>query len=1243
MALLVALGHPILAATVERWISFDAPLINGIDGTANDGRDEIHAAPFTLLRVNEWLVPSSVLNDLTIRFIPSAVPLNNGWDGESTEGGSANYHFQITGSGGVERIVIQGDSARKVRLVGDTRYGYRPVLRLVKSTGSGGWLGDSPKHDVLLNTYPSFVDPNFYSTHAYLERIELENFVLDGDFEAQGAFASTANLGGYKSSALAVAARTGSIRNVAVRRFGSVGRTPVPYFPNYSAGTEAFPVSVMTKADDKLDPAHWNPYPWLIEDIEVSDFRSIHGGYGTMIMPLVADYDAVPADGSNPKPVVVVRRSRVLNNSGAIAFGTAGRNSTTTVPGYSSTRIRWEDNVVLNSGTALNTDTAYMHWLTLCRNVFLDILDGFKMGSAGISTAGQPPHRNYLIENNLIRLRGRWNAPIYRAWDETTNGVDASNPNLALGRPYSTKANVLLLDGRAGNVTFQNNRITTWPLNSSQNLFFLPSPGVVPTAEFRVVWEIPSDVFIDSLWDYRSRWPSSGVTLQNNDLSTKALEFGAGTIANPVNNVAFLAESATAIGTHAGSYSPGYQDLKVPSEMLKVAGNYVFVPQGRTERVQTEFDDQDQLQTVWETVLGTCSLAGTTVSGKVRLMKHGLPGTPAPGTSTPPDLGVRIGAEAVADGAIVTDPIYNAVTVTTDANGVAVFSINLIAALGSSIPPHAVIRLKAWYDHNSPTGPSAFDARVHAWSSLAIPLGTYVTVASSPDVGDDKNTVAAKRAKFRIQRTSSPGTSLAVRVQLMDTGILRPGDNANLTATYGTSSLYDYYLLGGGWPSGAISLNSPQWVTIPSGSDFVELTVVPIADNVTEANVVRLEVLPDLPALGDYSTGASTKVDVTIYDGPEWTIYELRTDNLGSNSTMSSYAYGLNNVNGSTQPRVAGSATYSSGGGYATSGGSWLLPNTSTFSPAYFPTYYGISTSPAKLVGIQGNNAVTVLPDTTLFTTLPALGSPSGARGISGSGQYVAGFSTFPDLITFNPEPKAVVWIDGAVRNLHQNLNDAITDYGDARGVNSFGEVVGQVRFVSFLGLQGFRTKVGGDYIQQASDELPQPGSSFDVTTLANSISEEGIAVGFYKGSAASYKVAAYWGSRQGASYNPQGVSVGNWYPLPPQFPAQDLLGEALGIARVGTADWIVGWSGSSDALPPPPASPPSNPSTKAVVKKSLGGAWLNMNDKFLVHGLTGWDLKIARAVNTSGHIVGNGTLNGNVRGFLLIPRTQSQ
>lgn len=185
------------------------------------------------LWANDWL-GNGALTDLTINFIQPADP--------------ENTPFIVTGPTDQERIVIAAAGAvRTIKLVGyltDTSKP-RPILRLKKlNTHPGaGWLGTSPKEHPLITT-ANFrsTDPQ-YPQH-YLERVEIENLVLDGDFEAQGGFSSAANLAGYKNYAIRIASRTGRIKNVAVRRFGVVGEAPVSYFPNEAQGTETFPVTV---------------------------------------------------------------------------------------------------------------------------------------------------------------------------------------------------------------------------------------------------------------------------------------------------------------------------------------------------------------------------------------------------------------------------------------------------------------------------------------------------------------------------------------------------------------------------------------------------------------------------------------------------------------------------------------------------------------------------------------------------------------------------------------------------------------------------------------------------------------------------------------------------------------------------------------------------------------------------------------------------------------------------------------
>jgi hypothetical protein len=1238
--------------------------------------------------------------DLTIFFVPSNIPALEGIDGESPA--AAVHHFEITGSQFNERLLVfngtvaNGTVARKVRLVGlpHPSAGYRPVLRLKKSP-YGGWLNGTG-HDWLLQTYPGRGSVG----EAYLEYMEVKDLVLDGDFDAQGTYASAANLSGYKSFAMDLGARTGLIENVLVRRFGSVGEVPGNYFN--AAGTEAFPITVWTRANDKVTAgpqSDWNAprnYPWLIQKTEVSDFRTIHGGYATLLMPVVQEKVAdVPANGSNPPPapVIAVRQCQVRpGNSGVIATGTAAsgtyqypdpNDSSKTLTGYyQSDRILWEDNVILNTGVGLNTDTGGINWLTIRRNVFLDVYQGFNLGQPDVGRTAPANHHHYTIEQNLIRLRGQLNWANYRNWNATSTGVIATDPNLALGRLYAQPSQGMIINGRASYITFQDNRLTTWPVNGADNRFFWPSLGTAPaTPQYRVVWSLPPNTFIDTVVDVRNRFPSSFVTFQNCHRSTKAMEFGDGPIADPLVPAGnpptenFLAAFPQApldppppspfnAYPYTGSYSHGYQDLKTPPEAAKNGQNqYIFVParNARTERVQSVYNETTgQLESIYEIILGECSISGNTVSGSIRLMKHSLPGTAAPGTTAFANWGLRIKAEVSVDGTPFLPQIDGASDF-TDSNGVLTFNNLDLKGPGATtpLPNHAVVRLKAWFDHAQPDGPSSDLPRedVDAWSSLEISNGTTVEVVATPDVADDKNTTAGKRAKFRVRRNANANgnwTGLPaqnVRVQLVDTGLLRPTDNANLTASYGATA--DYYLTGGGisWPT-ASGLPAAQTVTIPANEEFTELTVVPIADNKTEANVIRLQVLPDSTAANanspTYSVGTSRQADVAIYDGPEFTLYELadnRWTPLNLNwSIANTVATGINSA---ASPQVSGWADhiappYSTPGGYWQT--SWGAINDiwNVRGGGYSPQPYGIANS-GMMVGIIPYVSPTRgfwRSGVTEQQLGPTAGGNSGAYGLNpgatAAAHYIAGFSPV------NRVRKPVVWINNIIRNLSQTLANPATFTGEARGVNDAGHVVGTAQFTSGGFSRPFRSKAAGDYLQASSDELPVPAGAADQSGIANAVSAEGVAVGSFKFDAISLKMAAYWPARPVASANPQGTTLASWYPpgKPPNpyNNTADALSEALGIARISGVDWIVGWSGSSET------SPSSwNPNIKATLKKSSNSTWLDLNDKYLVHGTTGWALKRATAVNTQGYIVGNGLLNSSPRGFLLVPRTIGQ
>lgn len=475
-----------------------------------------------------------------------------------------------------------------------------------------------------------------------------------------------------------------------------------------------------------------------------------------------------------------------------------------------------------------------------------------------------------------------------------------------------------------------------------------------------------------------------------------------------------------------------------------------------------------------------------------------------------------------------------------------------------------------------------------------------------------------------------------MQVKVVPSGLTRPTSaGGSLDATYGTTGTADYYFSGGlastdSWTGYAVG--QTKTVVIPPESESVAISVVTRADNLTEQNVVTMELVPGSAYAVD---PANLRAQVLIFDGPEFTLYELADSRWGSPDW--SYANTMaTGINGAASPQVSGWAnhiipSYSTVGGFWQSTWGSINDLWSVRNGGTSPLPYGIANS-GMLVGISGTRAFRRFGSTT--TLLPPTTGTSGAYGVNPGGtdtsHYIVGFSPAAG------ESRPAVWVNGGnPRDLLQNLPGG--GPGIARAVNDAGEVVGTAQLIPGQISQPFRSKAGAAFLG-AGDELPAPAGAFDSSGVANAVSVGGGAGGWFRlNEFQNPKVATYWAPRSGNNPNGSGKNLSRWVP-PTPGPA-DKLSEALGVAQVNGTDWSVGWSGDDETLSA------SNSKLKAVFMKGVGNppVWRDLNDRHFTHGMTGWSLKKATAVNAQGWIVGNGFLNGTARGFLLVPRAAGQ
>jgi hypothetical protein len=547
---------------VEYWVSPSAPN----NGT---GANEQNPAPFNPQTLNSEKLGANGPTHFRLRFLPGDYFVSHTlWIDEGA------------GGPGTRTVEFIGPAAGNPPA--------RLILNAYPAPAPGQHWDSGTAHHWLIRTAAS---ANGY-LH-YLNHVVVANLTLDGNFDGQGAYTSPAKVNGYKSFAAEVNSKSGLLDTLLVTRFGSVGAVPGNYFN--AAGTEAFPVTVRTFDDAK------SAYPsWLIQNVEVTEFRSLHGGYSTLIMPIVRSVCTDPGGNCllssptdpNAPPIISVRRCQVRGTSETIAFGTAavGQTINNVRTEYSSRRISFEDNVVLNSTDGLNTDTGAVGWITVRRNAFLDISNGANLGRSqeGINT--QAAHHNYRIENNLFRLRGQRNYRDYNDFDLPVSGGAATDPNLALGRIFSPPAAnaasaAMILQGRATQITFANNWLTTWP----EGDFLFPSVGTAPaSAQYRVVWAYEPNVRINLRKGNEPRSPAGNVSFNGCKLSGTPFEFAANSaaLANEVSAVERLAATSAYLDTvppyasdfHGSHYSAGYQDPRTPATAA-----LSFQPKGRVE------------------------------------------------------------------------------------------------------------------------------------------------------------------------------------------------------------------------------------------------------------------------------------------------------------------------------------------------------------------------------------------------------------------------------------------------------------------------------------------------------------------------------------------------------------------------------------------------------------------------------------------------------------------------------------
>ena len=965
---------------------------------------------------------------------------------------------------------------------------------------------------------------------------------------------------------------------------------------------------VVTDARTPRTPASDNDR-WIVEDSTVTDFYSVHGGYATLLLAAVIqptppnvyppiDYNPPIGYNTAASPLVIVRRCLV---EGTGALGTAGTFAPTG-------QILFKDNVILNSQTAFNMDTQWGSSIDLINNVALDVTTFAKIGTANQSVATM---RYFQFLDNLIRLRGRTQAKVYTDYDyQTASSSWLTAPDQPLGRLQSTLCFGLAFRGIAADIKFSNNRFTT--VHASK---FLPAgfPSDATGATFQMVWPVPSNTYINNEYVDIYRGEVRDIKLEAGLLSTMAYDFF-----DPPGQ--FPAQWFIGSNTLGPTEAPDYTQARSPSS----SG---FVSQGILRRTLQKYQagpaPNDKLMAVEEIAIGTTavqtSISSATLTVPVRAVEHRTSSHPTPGTAFISGRTVRL--RYFVNGSTIPSEV--AVPAQTGADGFASFNIY-------SLPLNANIRLEAWMEPAGIVG--NFDRDRVAWSTCDVKIGVVVDVTALPDVGDDKNTIPAKRAKFLFARTGSSAqlaSSLTVNFSLASSYLAPNGEE--LVATYGTSGSADYFL------QGPISLGGvPNQVTFSVGATQAVVEVVARGDNITEEDIVRVI----LETSSGYAIGSRNSADVLIYDGPYWNVQSLEPTAVPNQSGVTA-VNGAKNAAGGwiAPPQAVGWAGWSVNGLSETHGTDWNIGNSPpwvdfgfTFRP------YGISTRASTqqnsvVVGSFGTAAYRILDNGTGGATLPNFswaggGSPSVAWAISPNASRIVGFSTSSGM------RRPALWTDGANPvDLSSGLLDLPNQRtGEAKAVNDAGVIVG---YSSGFGLDAqalirkpFRNAGSGASFAD-SDWLAVPAGGNGVG-VANSVTTTALGKHFAAGGyddLGNHRGACLWSPGSGQTL--------------PSLPT-----DLKGLLRNGLEDnyqeamsvnsslVIVGWSQLNL----------NDTSRRAVLFDSNASLSLqkcrDLNDRYFTHNPTGLILQSAEAISDGNAIVGNGLYSGAPKAFIMIPRS---
>jgi hypothetical protein len=633
----------------------------------------------------------------------------------------------------------------------------------------------------------------------------------------------------------------------------------------------------------------------------------------------------------------------------------------------------------------------------------------------------------------------------------------------------------------------------------------------------------------------------------------------------------------------------------------------------------------------WELSMEEPAVGATNVSLPVRIVKQT---TPASGITTQYGDGKLVWLSA-------SGLVSASQSATADGVGEASFNIPINGG------ENGEIFVTIFHDPRATNGASgSFSEYEVAHSKGTIKVGTVVSVEPSIPFAVDRREGGVQAGQFRFTRSGSIGSSLVVQFSL--------GDCANsASAAYLTTD----YTISAVSPASLTSTGSVHTITFASGQRTAELTVTPVADEVIERELVCLTVQPEDGYVPSEVEGSAS---IFIYDGPEWTLYEVTHSQYPDHGET--YGVGLSNdEDGEDVPTPMIAANFFVGRivevapsdweyGEGIVGGGWFdaLSDPEYFweetaLPEFSPVVTGVSDE-----GLGANfsgyikessgqtRALLATESTWSYLDIPSSGwlaEGNRALCISPNSYYVGGYAMRTQSSPSVTERQPVAWVSTfTFQSLFSGSGLNASRGGEALAVNDQGEFVGhrvlQVGSSSVYIPRAFRSRQGAAEVLSTDllippdqtpsvpdDEVPSEARAIN----ARSGSTSGTAAGWatWDPSDAVQVLPVIWWRRPNGAGE---VTDAAWVPIAHsegQVNAitadQELFGQVSGAGGTNPKawHWKNGWS--------------------------LGHGF---EDKAFVYGYsTDWTLEEVVDVSEKRLLIGNGTLGGLVRAFLLVPQ----